>query len=645
MADKDFVVKNGLVVNSSFYTTGQNLHVNGNTFLFGIANSIILAGSQGIVFIGNNSVSSLINATSFSGTSYNSLNLNGQPQSYYTNASNITTGKLPYDQIPSNVVNTTSNFTISGLITFSANTINNANLEIRGNRLIVNTSSTIQANGGIGSAGQALLSNGSTVYWGTVIAGLNNYVQFNDSGVANGVSGLAFNKNLNGGTLTVGGGTTINATYVSATSYNSERLNGQSSSYYYPYSNPYGYANTTNGNNINGTSYNITQFTINQSLGTGNSPSFQSLYTVNQLNATGNQNTGMATGTGGLGGIMVQGPGGGGTAAFMSFHRPSQFAAYFGLDLDNQWKVGGWSYGDVAYNLLHSGNFNNWAPGLTGANASGTWGINITGNAMYLGGRYASEFVYNGQDSRTLYNLYTNVIRDTDDLSYYLDMNGNSHLNTLNLYGNELRIFGGSPTMFFSDTDQQSAILHCNSNYFYFLRADSAYVGWTTVGSGNWPMSVNLTNNNVIWGGDVAATYNVIAYASDKRLKENIVEIPNAIDKIKKIRGVTFDWNDKADELGFKPITKYNDLGVIAQEIQAVLPQAVAQAPFDKWQPDPDTKYSDEYLNEKMDTSRSGENYLTVQLEKIVPLLIEGIKEQQKYIEALEDRISKLESK
>jgi hypothetical protein len=40
----------------------------------------------------------------------------------------------------------------------------------------------------------------------------------------------------------------------------------------------------------------------------------------------------------------------------MTFHRPSSYAAYFGLDTDNQWKVGGWSAGAVAYKLYHSGN-------------------------------------------------------------------------------------------------------------------------------------------------------------------------------------------------------------------------------------------------------------------------------------------------
>jgi hypothetical protein len=68
-------------------------------------------------------------------------------------------------------------------------------------------------------------------------------------------------------------------------------------------------------------------------------------------------------------------------AAFMSFHRPGAYAAYLGLDTDNQFKVGGWSMGATSYALLHAWNFNSYAPTLAWVWASGTWGISVTGNA------------------------------------------------------------------------------------------------------------------------------------------------------------------------------------------------------------------------------------------------------------------------
>ena len=115
---------------------------------------------------------------------------------------------------------------------------------------------------------------------------------------------------------------------------------------------------------------------------------------------------------------------------------------------------------------------------------------------------------------------------------------------------------------------------------------------------------------------------NVIAYASDRRLKENIVNISNAIEKIMTLNGVTFDWKDMVKDLGFEPSNKH-EAGVLAQEVEAVLPEAVEIAPFD-------------YDWKQPGKSKSGEKYLTVKYEKLVPLLIEGLKEQQARIDKLE---------
>jgi hypothetical protein len=127
--------------------------------------------------------------------------------------------------------------------------------------------------------------------------------------------------------------------------------------------------------------------------------------------------------------------------------------------------------------------------------------------------------------------------------------------------------------------------------------------------------------------GNMYAAGNITAYSSDVRLKENIVTIDNALNKVKQLRGVYYDWKPIVDSLGFNPIDRH-DIGVIAQELEIVIPQAIKPAPFDSG------------LN---GVSISGENYKTVQMEKIIPLLIEAIKEQQRLIETQNERISKLE--
>ena len=114
--------------------------------------------------------------------------------------------------------------------------------------------------------------------------------------------------------------------------------------------------------------------------------------------------------------------------------------------------------------------------------------------------------------------------------------------------------------------------------------------------------------------GNIFARGNVTAYASDARLKTNIKIIENPIEKIKKIRGVEFDWIDNIEETHqFKPKCK-RETGVIAQEIEEVIPDAISPAPFNN-------------------------EYKTVEKDKIVALLIEAIKDQQKQIDELKVRL------
>lgn len=131
-------------------------------------------------------------------------------------------------------------------------------------------------------------------------------------------------------------------------------------------------------------------------------------------------------------------------------------------------------------------------------------------------------------------------------------------------------------------------------------------------------------SGNTTFPGDVTA------YSSDERLKENVVNIPNALDKVLSLNGVTFDWKQEALDAGFNPTIKEGDAGVLAQQVQNVLPQAVRYAPFDR---------NDE------GKSISGKDYLTVQYEKLAPLFIEAIKEQQAQIELLKAELAELKNK
>jgi hypothetical protein len=157
----------------------------------------------------------------------------------------------------------------------------------------------------------------------------------------------------------------------------------------------------------------------------------------------------------------------------------------------------------------------------------------------------------------------------------------------------------------------------------------------TTSGSISIGQAVGTSNNvqfNAIGAGaanstagTIIATGEITAYSSDARLKQNISLITDPISKIMSLRGVMFDWDiNKASQLGFNP-SYQRDVGVIAQDIQAVLPEAVRPAPFDR-------------TPDGLD-SISGEHYLTVQYEKLTALLIEAVKQLKTEVDDLRARL------
>jgi hypothetical protein len=118
---------------------------------------------------------------------------------------------------------------------------------------------------------------------------------------------------------------------------------------------------------------------------------------------------------------------------------------------------------------------------------------------------------------------------------------------------------------------------------------------------------------------DIQCYQNVIAYFSDKRLKNIEGRIQNPLDKIQKLNGVYYTQGEVAESLGYeKDNTK--QVGLIAQEVQEVLPEIVSIAPID---------------NDGKGGSITGEDYLTIDYSKVVPLLVECIKELKAEIEEL----------
>ena len=122
--------------------------------------------------------------------------------------------------------------------------------------------------------------------------------------------------------------------------------------------------------------------------------------------------------------------------------------------------------------------------------------------------------------------------------------------------------------------------------------------------------------------GAIYATGDITTSYSDARLKDVSGKIENALSKVLKLSGVYYKNNDLAKSFGYA--SNEPQVGVLAGEVEAVLPEVVKAAPFD----------IDQYGN-----SKSRENYKTVQYERLVPLLIEAIKEQQAVVAQLQARI------
>jgi hypothetical protein len=104
--------------------------------------------------------------------------------------------------------------------------------------------------------------------------------------------------------------------------------------------------------------------------------------------------------------------------------------------------------------------------------------------------------------------------------------------------------------------------------------------------------------------GKITATNNIIAYYSDDRLKTKLGVISNALEKLNTLSGFYYEPNETAQQLGYQ---KRREIGVSAQDVQKILPEIIHKAPID-------------------------DKYLTVDYERLIPLIIEAIKELNRRI-------------
>jgi hypothetical protein len=141
------------------------------------------------------------------------------------------------------------------------------------------------------------------------------------------------------------------------------------------------------------------------------------------------------------------------------------------------------------------------------------------------------------------------------------------------------------------------------------LTNNSGYITSASLGSYATTSTSSWSPSSGTFGvsGSITASGNITAYYSDMRLKNKLGNIDNALTKVMSLNGFYFEPNEIAQELGYELKT---EVGVSAQEVQKILPEIVVPAPID-------------------------DKYLTVHYEKLIPLLIEAIKELKTELDEL----------
>jgi hypothetical protein len=279
-----------------------------------------------------------------------------------------------------------------------------------------------------------------------------------------------------------------------------------------------------------------------------------------------------------------------------------------------------------------------------------TGGSRVSTMDWYTDGTsYAHNYLTGGN------SLRAPIFYDSNDTGYYVNPNGTSRIGGLQISGasssqNEIRFFGvvgdnpgsynhagiferiwrngdESELLIFKGNDPDVSTIHDRLRLAACGRV--VFHSYNTYGNIDDYMSAsgtgNINGSGFFNGNDLYVTGNVVAYYSDERLKNIIGVIPNALDKIINLRGFYYTNNETAKKWGYTDDSI--QLGLSAQEVQKVFPEVVTPAGFDV---------------EADGNSISGENYLTVQYDRLIPVLVEAIKELKGELDLAKAEINQL---
>lgn len=661
MSNTEFVARNGLVVGGN---TRMAVAV-GNTaqrpsspqagdFRFntdlgafegcsggGTFGSVVFSGNSnlgsnvsipGFFSSGNSSVNAVINSTSYSINGVISLNTSAVSTATGAFSSNVQVGpSVTVNTTGFGIGNTTVNFIANSSQAQVGNTIiTNLGVNIGNssvNALVNATSFTGTANNALSLGGilasQYAFANQITGGAATTPGGANTQIQFNSSGAFAGSAGFVWNLNSNTVTvvnavivgltsiinnvITVGSATTTgasvsvgnstvntthNATSFSGTSNNSLFLGGIAAAQY-AFANQVTAGGTPGGAN--------TQIQYNSSGAFAGSTGFTWNFNSNTVTVSNAVVVGLVT----VGNNSIQVGSPTGTGAFISignstvnsivnstFFTDTANNALFlnGVAASGYQTISGLSANVATLTANNSTNFGGIAPSgyfkLTGIQT-------VTGNTVVVG-----DITLERTGSTTTGRLWLGSAG-----THYLDWDGTNY----NMPSSALLV-NGSAVLTSATLTNLNQLVN-GPGYISTLSAAVAYSCNTMTA-----VTYLYSDGNIYAQGDVYAAY------SDKRLKRDLQPIDRALDLVDKMTGYTYYQNELGATLSH-PVSG-RQVGLLTQDVEPWLPEVVARAPFDMTEDG---------------SSKSGEDYMTLNYQRLVPVLVNAIKELRAEVRALRD--------